>query len=61
MKTMIQYSYFEDKDADGVAALMVKNNFWMGKYNRSLDGINMLPMWLPINWDPRGLPTAVRS
>ena len=38
MKTVIQYSYFEDKDADGVAALMVKNNFWMGKYNRSLDG-----------------------
>lgn len=38
MKTMIQYSYFEDKDADGVATLMVKNNFWMGKYNRSLDG-----------------------
>ncbi len=37
MKTVIQYSYFEDKDADGVAALMVKNNFWMGKYNRSLD------------------------
>lgn len=34
----IIYSYYSDSDAEKVAELMVRNKFWMGKYNQNMTG-----------------------
>ena len=34
----IEYSYYTETDADSVAELMVRNKFWIGRFNNNLTG-----------------------